>query len=112
GAAFGFVLVWLPFDRLYRWRRGHPGMGLGDAKLLLLAGAWFGWVAPLFCLLAGAIQGTIFALTLLLVTGKIDEPKAVQEERERLMQELSQLDSEERARLEEALDDDVLLRAP
>src|SRR5690606_30069447 len=40
GGALGFVIVWLPFDVLYRQLRGHPGMGLGDAKLLMLAGVW------------------------------------------------------------------------
>ena len=112
GAAVGFILVWLPFDRVYRWLRGHPGMGLGDAKLLLLAGAWFGWLAPLFCLLAGAVQGTIVAVTILVVKGKLEEPKAVQEERELLARELAQLTPEERARLKEELGDDLLLRAP
>lgn len=112
GAAFGFVLVWLPFDVVYRWLRGQPGMGLGDAKLLLLAGAWFGWVAPLFCLLAGAVQGSVFALTLLLVKGKIEEPVAVKKEREDFQKQLAELTPEERTALEREFGDDVLLRGP
>jgi len=43
GAAAGFVVVWLPFSVLYRAVRGRTGMGLGDAKLVMMAGAWFGW---------------------------------------------------------------------
>ena len=39
GAAVGFAVVWVPFDLLHRLVRGKPGMGLGDAKLVMLAGA-------------------------------------------------------------------------
>ncbi len=112
GAAVGFLVAWLPFDVLYRRVRGHPGMGLGDAKLLMLAGAWFGWVGALFALLAGAVQGTIVALAVLLAKGRIDEPAAVREERERLRQHLSTLEPEERQRLEEELAKDPLGTEP
>ena len=78
GAAVGFVVIWLPFNLLYRLVRGHPGMGLGDAKLLMLTGAWFGWKGALFALLAGAVQGTAVALALVAVKGRIEEPEAVQ----------------------------------
>src|SRR5579872_3743046 len=47
GAAVGFVGVWLPFVVLYTRLRGQQGMGLGDAKLTMLAGAWFGWQGAL-----------------------------------------------------------------
>jgi leader peptidase (prepilin peptidase)/N-methyltransferase len=44
GAAAGYVtlaaLAWL-----YRRLRGREGLGLGDAKLAALAGAWLGWRA-------------------------------------------------------------------
>jgi leader peptidase (prepilin peptidase) / N-methyltransferase len=43
GAAIGFLGVWLPFVVGYKALRGRPGMGMGDAKLTMLAGAWFGW---------------------------------------------------------------------
>src|SRR6185369_8282312 len=44
GAVVGFVIVWLPCMVIYpRLRHGRVGMGLGDAKLVMLAGAWFGW---------------------------------------------------------------------
>lgn len=112
GAAFGYVLVWLPFYVLYRWLRGHPGMGLGDAKLLMLAGAWFGFAGALFALLAGAVQGTIFALAVLLVKGRLEEPEAVRKEREELKAELSRLEGEERRKLEEELALDPLSSEP
>ncbi|GAC1357181.1 MAG: A24 family peptidase [Polyangiales bacterium] len=62
GMAVGFFVVYLPFIALYRVLRGKQGMGLGDAKLLALIGAWFGWPGALFALFAGSIQGTLAAL--------------------------------------------------
>lgn len=112
GATVGFLIVWVPFIWLYRIVRGYSGMGLGDAKLLMLAGAWFGWPGAVFALLAGAIQGTIAALAVYLVAGKIDEPVAVKEERELLRLELSQLPAEERTRVEQELAQDPLHSAP
>jgi leader peptidase (prepilin peptidase)/N-methyltransferase len=112
GGVFGFFVVYLPFYHGYRLLRGQPGMGLGDAKLLLLAGAWFGWQGALFALCAGAIQGTLFAIAILLARGRIEEPEAVQREREELQAELEQMSEEERARAEDELKDDILLDEP
>lgn len=58
GTLVGFVVVWLPLTVVYKAIRGRTGMGLGDAKLVALAGAWFGWPGALFVLFAGAIQGS------------------------------------------------------
>jgi len=112
GAAFGFVLIWLPFDFLYRNLRGHPGMGLGDAKLVMLAGAWFGWPGALFALLAGAVQGTVAALVLFLTQGRIEEPEAVKRERAELMRELEQLEGDARRELEAELAKDPIAGEP
>jgi leader peptidase (prepilin peptidase)/N-methyltransferase len=108
GAVVGFLLVWLPFDVLYRLLRGRTGMALGDAKLLMLAGAWFGWVGVLFTLAAGAIQGTLFAIALLGARGKIEEPEAVRAEREALQAALANAPEEERAALAAELAKDPL----
>jgi len=112
GTVVGFVIVWLPFHVLYRMLRGHPGMGLGDAKLLALTGAWFGWKGAVFALLAGAIQGTVVTITLLLVKGRIEEPEAVKKEREELRAELEKLEGDERAALQAELDLDPLAHEP
>jgi leader peptidase (prepilin peptidase)/N-methyltransferase len=112
GAAVGFAVVWLPFDLLHRLVRGKPGMGLGDAKLVMLAGAWFGWQGALFTLLAGAVQATLVILALFLVRGKIEEPEAVRLEREELQKELERVSPEERAELERELALDPLADAP
>lgn len=109
GAAFGFLIVWLPFIVIYpKLRGGRVGMGMGDAKLLMLAGAWFGWGGALFVLLAGAVQGTIAAIVMVLTGRKIEEPEAVRKEREELKKELEQMSPEEREELERELKDDPL----
>jgi leader peptidase (prepilin peptidase) / N-methyltransferase len=112
GAVIGFVIIWLPFDVLHRLLRGKPGMGLGDAKLVMLAGAWFGWQGALFALLAGAVQATLVVLAVYLVRGRIDEPEAVKLERAELEQELAALTHEERAELERELAEDPLAGEP
>ncbi|MEM9875324.1 MAG: prepilin peptidase [Myxococcota bacterium] len=112
GAAIGFLLVWVVFDRGYRALRGVPGMGLGDAKLLMLAGAWFGWSGALFVLGAGAIQGSVAAV-IAVVTGRgLDDPDAVKREREELRAELETLPEAEREALMAELDGDPLLELP
>jgi leader peptidase (prepilin peptidase) / N-methyltransferase len=61
GTVVGFVAIWLPFIFLYKGLLGRTGMGLGDAKLVALAGAWFGWPGAVFALFAGALQGSVYA---------------------------------------------------
>ncbi|MET0411553.1 MAG: prepilin peptidase [Polyangiaceae bacterium] len=109
GAATGFLIIWLPFIELYRRVRGFPGMGLGDAKLLLLTGAWFGWQGAVLVLLAASLQGTLFALPVLLVRGRLEEPKVVQEERAEAQALLAQLEGEEKRALEAELAQDPLM---
>lgn len=108
GAAVGFGIVWIPFNVLYSKIRGKVGMGMGDAKLLALAGAWFGWGGALFVLGAGAVQGTIATIGVLLFRGKIEEPLAVRREREEIQKELSAMSPEERAEAEKELAEDPL----
>ena len=112
GAAIGFAMVYLPFDLLYRLIRGQPGMGIGDAKLTLLAGAWFGWKGAAFALFAGAIQATVAVLVVVLFRGRIDEPEAVVREREELEAAIQAAEGEERAELERERDLDPVMRAP
>ena len=112
GAAVGFLVVWLLFDVGYRALRGQPGMGLGDAKLLMLAGAWFGWMGATFSLLAGAVQGTLVAIVLFATRGGIEEPEAVAREREELRRAIEEAEGEERRELEEELAKDPLADEP
>lgn len=108
GAIVGFTLVWLPFVFIYPRVRGKVGMGMGDAKLLMLAGAWFGWGGALFVMGAGAVQGTIAAVITLLARGKIEDPEAVKREREEIQKELEAMSPEERAEVEKQLAEDPL----
>jgi len=108
GAAVGFGIVWIPFGVLYSRIRGKVGMGMGDAKLLALTGAWFGWGGALFVLGAGAIQGTLATIGVLLFRGKIEEPEAVRREREEIQKELAAMSPEDRAEAEKELAEDPL----
>jgi leader peptidase (prepilin peptidase)/N-methyltransferase len=112
GAAIGFLMVWLPFDRLHRLLRGKPGMGMGDAKLVMLAGAWFGWQGAVFTLLAGAVQATLAVVVVLVTHGKLEEPEAVKLERAELEAELAKATPEERAAIEAELESDPLAGEP
>lgn len=105
----GFVVVWLVFGVLYRAIRGRTGMGLGDAKLLAVAGAWFGWKGMFFALLGGSVQGTLAAVVVLLVRGRLDEPEAVQREREELLAAVAAIeDPVERQQAEQELQKDPI----
>ncbi len=112
GVVSGFLLIWLPFIFLYQRIRGRPGMGLGDAKLVMLAGAWFGWFGAVFALLAGAVQATAFTLAVVATRGKLEEPEAVKEERRALREALESTVGEEREALERELADDPLAEEP
>jgi leader peptidase (prepilin peptidase)/N-methyltransferase len=108
GALAGFLVVWLPFVVIYPRIRGKVGMGLGDAKLLMLAGAWFGWPGALFVMGAGAVQGTVAVALMLLFRGKIEDPEAVRREREEIRAELAAMSPEDRAEAEKELAEDPL----
>ncbi len=101
GAALGFVITWVPFVFLYRIARGRAGMGLGDAKLLMMAGAFFGIYGVFWTLLAGAVQGTLGAIVLWLVRGKIGLPEGVKEELAELRKAAEAGDEEAKEILEE-----------
>jgi leader peptidase (prepilin peptidase)/N-methyltransferase len=101
GALVGFVGVWLPFGLLYKVVRGRQGMGLGDAKLTMLAGAWFGWQGAAFVFFAGALQATVGALVILLMRGKIEEPEQVKADRAELERAAAEGDEEAKKAIEE-----------
>lgn len=108
GAAVGFVGVWLPFVVLYKLIRGRHGMGLGDAKLTMLAGGWFGWPGVAFAVFAGAFQATLATVVMLAVRGKIEEPESVKKDREELQKAAAEGDAEAAKLIEQ----DPLATAP
>jgi len=61
GAGVGFLTVQVLFVWAYELFTGRRGMGEGDAKLLLMIGAFLGWEAVLFTLVAGSLQGLVAA---------------------------------------------------
>ena len=66
GAGGGFLIVQVLFVWTYERLTGRRGMGEGDAKLLMLIGAFLGWQGALFALVAGAMQGLVVALGVIL----------------------------------------------
>ncbi len=94
GAVVGFLGCWIPFTFLYKGLLGRTGMGTGDAKLLALAGAWFGWQGVVFVLFAGAIHGTIYAAVLWLFGIENKLPASVLEDIEELKKDAAAGDEE------------------
>jgi leader peptidase (prepilin peptidase)/N-methyltransferase len=100
-AGIGFLVTYVPFIFLYRIVRGRPGMGMGDAKLLMMAGAYFGVYGVFWTLLAGAVQGALAAFVVWLVRGKIALPEGVQQELAELKKAAEAGDEEAKEALEE-----------
>ena len=103
----GSFVVLAGFDRLYKAIRGRSGLGMGDWKLLMLAGAWFGWRGAFFVILAGSIQGSVVALGLRLFGVKLGLPAGVIEERQALREAAEQGDEEAKQALEEDMLNEV-----
>jgi len=80
GAGAGFLIVQMVFVVSYEQLFGRRGMGEGDAKLLMAIGAFLGWKAVLFALVAGSFQGLI-AAGISLATGKSFTPNPPYHER-------------------------------
>ncbi len=66
GAAVGGGLV-LVIRWTYRLLRGHEGMGLGDAKLMAMLGAWLGLPGALLAFALAVLLGAAASLALLAV---------------------------------------------
>lgn len=74
GAGIGFLTIQVLFVWGYEKLSGRRGMGEGDAKLMLLIGAATGWHGAIFALVAGALQGAVVSVALLL-SGKNVTPE-------------------------------------
>jgi leader peptidase (prepilin peptidase)/N-methyltransferase len=78
--ALGAVLGYLGFRALawaYRAMRGRDGLGLGDAKLLAVAGAWLGSMALPHLILLAAVFGIGVALATAWRLGKLNASMAI-----------------------------------
>ncbi len=70
GACLGFSLLWLLSVGFRRWR-GREGLGLGDAKLTAVAGAWLGWAALPSVILIASLGGILLYGALTLLRGRM-----------------------------------------
>jgi leader peptidase (prepilin peptidase)/N-methyltransferase len=69
GAAIGSGLLWLVSEAYFRLR-GREGMGLGDVKMMLMAGAFLGVRRTLLTIFAGSLLGSVLGLAFMLVRRK------------------------------------------
>lgn len=69
GAAVGGGTLWL-VSELYFRTRGREGMGLGDVKMMLMAGAFLGTKRTLLTIFAGSLLGSILGLAFILARRK------------------------------------------
>lgn len=64
GAAFGSLLLW-GAATVYKLVRGREGMGLGDVKMMLMAGAFFGVRNTFLTILLGTLLGSILGIAVI-----------------------------------------------
>jgi leader peptidase (prepilin peptidase)/N-methyltransferase len=69
GILFGAGFLWV-MSVGYLKLRGKVGMGLGDVKLLMLIGAFFGLPAAFYTIFLGSLLGSVLGLLLMLVAGR------------------------------------------
>jgi leader peptidase (prepilin peptidase)/N-methyltransferase len=69
GAAIGSSLLWLVSEAYFRLRK-REGMGLGDVKMMLLAGAFLGARRTLLTILAGSVLGSVLGIAFILAKRK------------------------------------------
>ena len=76
GAIIGFLAL-SAIASVYRWVRGHEGMGGGDAKLLAASGAWSGVAALPQIVLAAALAALAAAALLSLGGARLNRHSAL-----------------------------------
>ena len=69
GAAAGAGVLWLFAEGYFRLR-GHEGMGLGDVKMMGMAGTFLGTKAVLLTIMAGAVLGSVIGMAFMLLQRK------------------------------------------
>src|SRR5580658_1765828 len=69
GAAFGSGMLCLVAETYFRMR-GREGMGFGDVKMMLMAGAFLGLKRTLLTILAGSVLGSVLGLAFMLARRK------------------------------------------
>ena len=69
GAAVGSGLLWVVAEGYFRLR-GREGMGLGDVKMMAMAGAFLGVKRTLLTILLGSLLGSVLGLLFMLLWSK------------------------------------------
>jgi leader peptidase (prepilin peptidase)/N-methyltransferase len=69
GAAVGSGLLWIVSEGYFRLR-GREGMGFGDVKMMLMAGAFLGVKRVLLTIFVGAVLGSVLGILFILVRRK------------------------------------------
>lgn len=69
GAAFGSGILWIISEGYFRLRK-REGMGLGDVKMMLMAGAFLGLKRTVLTILLGSILGSIIGVTFIAIRRK------------------------------------------
>jgi leader peptidase (prepilin peptidase) / N-methyltransferase len=69
GAAVGGGLLWVVSEAYFKLR-GREGMGLGDVKMMLMAGAFLGAKRTLLTILAGSLLGSFLGVAIILARRK------------------------------------------
>ena len=65
---------------IYKKIRGRSGIGFGDTKLIVAAGAWLGATGAVFVLFAGAVQSAFAALVTRVLGVSYSVPESVKRE--------------------------------
>jgi leader peptidase (prepilin peptidase) / N-methyltransferase len=99
GAAVGLAAALLPWA-IYKRICGGSGMGLGDAKLMMLAGAWHGPLGAIVVLFGGALQSVLGALAMSALRRSAAVPEDVVREVDDLRRRAEGGDDDARALLE------------
>jgi leader peptidase (prepilin peptidase) / N-methyltransferase len=69
GAAVGGALLWLVAEAYFRLRH-REGMGLGDVKMMLMAGAFLGAKRTLLTIFTGSVLGSVLGLVFIFTRRK------------------------------------------
>jgi leader peptidase (prepilin peptidase) / N-methyltransferase len=69
GAAFGSGVLWIISEGYFRLRK-REGMGLGDVKMMLMAGAFLGLKRTVLTILLGSILGSIIGVAFIAIRRK------------------------------------------
>lgn len=69
GAAAGSGLLWLVSEGYFRLR-GREGMGMGDVKMMLMAGAFLGLKRTLLTIFTGSVLGSVLGIMVIVARRK------------------------------------------